>query len=182
MSKKTKINTDDQDVFRDAMIGTRRYEHKKATRAPTAKPVKRRPHTPVDADSDHLAVDLDIPAVTSEQIISFKHPSIPEKTLRKLRKGQYNVDAVLDLHGLTVAVAKVEVVRFIQICMHDLARVVLIIHGKGTHGREPTLKNRINNWLRNMADVLAFCSATRPHGGQGAVYVLLKQQNSGESD
>jgi DNA-nicking Smr family endonuclease len=35
------------------------------------------------------------------------------------------------------------------------------------------LKAAVNRWLRRTGTVRAFCSARRPDGGTGAVYVLL---------
>lgn len=38
----------------------------------------------------------------------------------------------------------------------------------------PVLKQKVNLWLRQRQDVLAFCSALRRDGGTGALYVLLR--------
>ncbi|MEE9156926.1 MAG: Smr/MutS family protein, partial [Gammaproteobacteria bacterium] len=40
----------------------------------------------------------------------------------------------------------------------------------------PVLKNKLNNWLRQRDEVLAFCSTRPVDGGTGAVYVLLKRR------
>jgi DNA-nicking Smr family endonuclease len=37
------------------------------------------------------------------------------------------------------------------------------------------LKNKLNAWLRQRDDVLAFCSAPAHDGGSGAAYVLLRR-------
>jgi DNA-nicking Smr family endonuclease len=37
------------------------------------------------------------------------------------------------------------------------------------------LKQKVNDWLRQKNEVLAFCSARPNDGGSGAVYVLLKR-------
>jgi DNA-nicking Smr family endonuclease len=54
---------------------------------------------------------------------------------------------------------------------------VRIIHGKGhgSHQRKPVLKGKVDHWLRQRRDVLAFCSARQADGGTGAVYVLLRR-------
>ncbi|MET0035007.1 MAG: Smr/MutS family protein [Candidatus Thiodiazotropha lotti] len=41
-------------------------------------------------------------------------------------------------------------------------------------GRQPILKHKLNIWLRQRDDVLAFTSAPRRDGGTGAAYVLLR--------
>lgn len=181
MAKKPKISTDELSVFQDAVAGTRRHVHDKVSlKAPVAtKKIK------PDADPHegfNLDASLDLPDVAGEEALSYKESSISHIMLRKLRKGQYNVDAVLDLHGLTIEQAKTELVSFIRDCWREECRVVLVIHGKGTHGRAPVIKNMANKWLRQMDMVLAFCSAAIAHGGRGAVYVLLKHKIDGEWD
>jgi len=51
-----------------------------------------------------------------------------------------------------------------------------VIHGKGRGSgpRGPVLKNVVNQWLQRIDCVLAFGSARRVDGGNGAVYVLLR--------
>lgn len=53
-----------------------------------------------------------------------------------------------------------------------------IVHGKGNGSRHrgPVLKQKLNYWLRQRDEVLAFCSARPVDGGTGAVYVLLRRR------
>jgi DNA-nicking Smr family endonuclease len=122
----------------------------------------------------------DIPPVTCEQYIAYKHPSIPDKILRNLRKGQYNVSAVIDMHGMRVDEAEKSLQQFIQRCLSTNIRVALIIHGKGQAGSIPVLKNKMNHWLRQLDEILAFCSATKDQGANGALFILLKSNKTGE--
>ena len=117
------------------------------------------------------------PILTPECGLSYHQSGIGHKILRNLRKGQYNVDAVLDLHGMTVELARHNLKEFLQQCLLTQSRVALIIHGKGKHNQVPILKNKLNQWLRTLDIVLAFCSATNQHGQRGAVYVYLKRIN-----
>jgi DNA-nicking Smr family endonuclease len=52
------------------------------------------------------------------------------------------------------------------------------VHGKGNGSwqKQPVLKNKLNQWLRQRDEVLAFCSARPCDGGTGAIYVLLKKR------
>jgi DNA-nicking Smr family endonuclease len=97
--------------------------------------------------------------------------------MRKLRRGQFIVGAELDLHGMTVPVAHRALNEFLARCLTTDTRCVRVIHGKGlsTPDRSPVLKSRVNNWLQQHGDVLAYCSARAHDGGTGAVYVLLKK-------
>ena len=56
-------------------------------------------------------------------------------------------------------------------------RCVRVVHGKGktSEGKLPVLKGKVNVWLRQKDEVMAFCSAIPRDGGGGAVYVLLKR-------
>jgi len=173
MPKKPKISTEELEVFHKAIEGTRRIAHQKIRLTPAIPPVKRKKIKTDDIDYN-LDTLSDTPLVKGEEFITFQHSSISDKILRKLKKGQYSVDAVLDLHGMTVDTAKRAVIRFIQECLRRQVRVALIIHGKGHHSAMPILKNSLNDWLRKIKMVLAFCSATLSHGSRGAVYVLLK--------
>ncbi len=103
-------------------------------------------------------------------------PGVQKQTLRKLRRGQFKIEAELDLHGLTVVMAKDELGTFLIRCKTQSKRCVRIIHGKGlgSKNKQPVIKNKINNWLRKRDDVLAFCSARQIDGGTGAIYLLLK--------
>ena len=54
-----------------------------------------------------------------------------------------------------------------------------IIHGKGI---DSILKTCVNGWLRQIPEVLAFCSAPAAQGGNGAVLVLLKKREKANRD
>lgn len=176
MPKKT---DDSIDAFHEAMAGTKRLVTNKVRLAPR-KPKRLPP--PRESLAEPLISDetLALAPVGSEDSLSYKHASVSHKILRNLRKGQYNVDAQLDLHGLTVEQAKQAVDQFLQSCMQQQVRVALIIHGKGRFRELPILKNKLNHWLRSLDVVLAFCSAGATHGSRGAVYVLLKKDTEGK--
>jgi len=106
----------------------------------------------------------------------FSRSGLQHKVLRKLRRGQYAIGAELDLHGCTVVEARNLLVAFLNSCRHEQIRCVRIIHGKGNRSlqRQPILKGKVNYWLQQRDEVLAFCSARPVDGGAGAIYVLLK--------
>ncbi len=175
MSKKPKISQEDLDLFQEAVKGTKPLSVREKREPVKLKPTRRIRKPEVFDESLNLSEADYQPEVNSEEFISFKQDSLPQKSLRKLRKGQYNVDAILDLHGMTVEKALTAVDRFLQECLHNQVHVALIIHGKGHHSQMPILKNKLNLWLRKLDVVLAFCSAAPRHGSRGAVYVLLKR-------
>ena len=54
-------------------------------------------------------------------------------------------------------------------------RCVRVIHGKGngSPGREPVLKLKVQTWLVQKKEVIAFAQARASEGGNGALVVLL---------
>lgn len=175
MSSKKKISQEDLDAFHRAVQGTKPIKQDKIRLSPPT-PRKKKPRD-IDPDDDSLELNeaKELPTVGPDHFISYKQAAISHKTLRNLRKGQYNVDAILDLHGMTIERARNEVDLFLRTCLREKLQVVLIIHGKGHHRDAPVLKNKLNHWLRELNIVLAFCSATSAHGSRGAIYVLLKR-------
>jgi DNA-nicking Smr family endonuclease len=116
---------------------------------------------------------------TSEFVEGAAHGLDPH-LLRRLRAGDYAVQATLDLHGLTRDEARKAVATFIDRERSAHRRSVLIIHGRGLHSKDhiPVLKDEIKVWLargRTGRGVLAFCSARPCDGGVGALYVLMRK-------
>ena len=117
--------------------------------------------------------------IETGDVLDFFRPGVQQRLMHDLRRGYLEIGAELDLHGLTVPYAREELNRFLAACHGHGVRVARIIHGKGyrSQGRQPILKQKLNLWLRQREDVLAFTSAPRHDGGTGAAYVLLRNPN-----
>jgi len=115
--------------------------------------------------------------VRPEAVIFFRRDGVQLGVYRRLQRGAYEIEATLDLHGLTVEEAREAVCRFIKDCMRYDVRSALISHGKGQRNKDkiPLLKSFVARWLPMIPEVMAFHSAQKWHGGAGAVYVLLKK-------
>ena len=107
--------------------------------------------------------------------ISFRRDGVQDGVLRRLKRGEYRVEEVCDLHGLRVDEAKAHLRDFLAEALAHRLRCVRVIHGKGKGSgpRGPVLKTAVNMILRKTAPVLAFTSARRVDGGTGAINVLL---------
>ena len=177
-----KIPNDDEDLFRAEMEGDRVVPLKATARA-TMQKARPKP-IPFKRIEDDLAIPADMMKDTSGwdadiengDLITFKRTGLPTDVLRKLRRGQWIVQASLDLHGLTTEGARTELGRFLAIARHSGIRCVRIVHGKGT--RSPNnvavIRNKVRLSLSRRDEVLAFCDAIPADGGSGAVIVLLK--------
>ncbi|KEA63811.1 Smr domain protein [Marinobacterium lacunae] len=118
--------------------------------------------------------------IESEQDLLFVSQGIQIRQMKRLRRGHIPWQAGLDLHGYTLEQAREELSRFIRDSEANGLRCVLVIHGKSYSqpGQPALIKSHVNDWLRQLPPVLAFCSAQPADGGTGAVYVLLKQKAS----
>ena len=96
--------------------------------------------------------------------------------LRKLRRGDWAVQSVIDLHGHTIDEAHDALADFLDDARAHGYRCVRVIHGKGltSPNREPVLKGKVRAWLTRWGEVLAYCEAPQNSGGSGAVVVLLR--------
>jgi DNA-nicking Smr family endonuclease len=176
MIKKAKIEESDISLFRETVGTVRPLILTKTEKLPPQSTFKRR-KTTVEAQASPFYDHEHKEPVDSEALLEFKIAGVQHKILRKMRNGQYNVQASCDLHGQTAMQAKESLYGFIMHCRSQHLRLVLVVHGKGLDRATPVLKNKVNAWLRQTDEVIAFCSAAAKHGGAGALYVLLKDQN-----
>lgn len=172
---KTKISPDDLAEFRNYAKDIKpltQNSHTPVPRKKSTKKIKIKKEIEIDiklSDSQYF------PEITSDEIIEFSRPGLQHKILRQLKQGQFPIETVLDLHGMTSQQASAALIQFIDHCQKQNFRSVKIIHGKGRRETLPILKNKINQWLRQLPMILAFHSAKPNDGGAGAVYILLKK-------
>jgi DNA-nicking Smr family endonuclease len=166
--------------FRDAVAGARPLKQDRVT-------PHRRKRKPVPAQRQRqereviaslLSDDFEPADLETGEELHFSRPGLQHGVLRKLRRGHYVVEAELDLHGNTVPEARERVAAFLRQARLAGRRCVRIIHGKGkgAAGKLPILKGKVNHWLRQKDEVMAFASCMPRDGGTGAVYVLLRRQ------
>lgn len=97
---------------------------------------------------------------------------------RRIRRGQHEIDARIDLHGHTQDTAHREVVDFILRQAGLGARCVLVITGKGRLGAG-VLRSRLFDWIADpdlRPFIAGYASAHPKHGGSGAVYLFLRSK------
>lgn len=111
---------------------------------------------------------------------SFVRPGMQHDILRRLRRGHWVVQAELDLHGWTRDEARMQVVRFLDGCIHQGLRCICVVHGKGLNSLagQAVLKQLVPIWLVQRSEVLAFCHPQAAEGGDGVLVVLLKRVDS----
>ncbi|HSW70163.1 MAG TPA: Smr/MutS family protein [Gammaproteobacteria bacterium] len=177
--KKKPDNSEEKELFRAWLRGVKPLTHTKVEtqKNPLSSP-RRQAVIQEPPSADLLFSDYEkFESVKSEDFLEFARPGLQHKVLRKMRQGQYNPEGILDLHGKTVTEARESLSTFLLQCEKKGLRHILIIHGKGRQGDTPVLKNKLNNWLRQIEQVIAFCTAIPKNGGSGAVYVLLRAKH-----
>ena len=109
------------------------------------------------------------------------------KTHARMTRGKLQPQARIDLHGMTLAEAHPDLIRFILNAQGAGLRLVLVITGKGKqkpdHGgpipqRIGVLRHQVPLWLRQMPlapSVLQITEAHLKHGGAGAFYIYLRR-------
>lgn len=167
------LHNEDSRLFREAVRDVIPLNQAGKSYRPVVKkaPIEEEP----PALYDFVPQEPTYPVSPDEKLDFSRH--LPHKTLRKLRQGQYNAEAELDLHGYTVNEASYALSHFFQASLSANKRILRIVHGKGKYA---ILKNQLNTWLREHPAVLAFCSAKPNQGGTGALTVLLKKQQDKE--
>lgn len=179
MTSNNKLSDEESRVFRKAMTDTRPLPSKPLRRGPKPKPRARFARA---AEVEVLEASLTGLPDPDEPLLGeglyYAKPGVQHAVLRKLRRGHFSVGAELDLHGLRSEDARQALAEFLQEVRGKRMRCVRIIHGKGYRSgpRGPILKQRLNGWLRQRDEVIAFCSARPVDGGTGAVYVLLNSR------
>ena len=100
----------------------------------------------------------------------------------RLSRGRSEIDARLDLHGMTLTRAHRVLLGFLTRAHHDGLTFVLVITGKGRAGGSDTergvLRRHVPEWLSQpdfRALVVGFEQAHIGHGGEGALYVRVRR-------
>jgi DNA-nicking Smr family endonuclease len=112
----------------------------------------------------------------ADESLSYCAPGIGPDVLRRLQRGEWSIQAQIDLHGHRVDEARQALVEFLRESIRHGRRCVRVVHGKGlgSLGKVPILKGKVRNWLAQRDEVIAFCQARGADGGAGAVMVLLR--------
>jgi DNA-nicking Smr family endonuclease len=148
---------------------------------PAAQPLP----VPVQQQRDELAVMREALSdgfdteslLDTDEALSFRRPGMGPDVVRKLRRGGWSIQRQLDLHGLRREDARDALSVFIREAHKAGVRCVRVVHGKGlgSPGKTPVLKGRVQSWLIQKAEVIAFVQARPAEGGAGALVVLLAQ-------
>ncbi len=109
---------------------------------------------------------------------------IDRRQAARFRKGKLEIEGKIDLHGRTQQAAHDDLLHFLRRAHGHGKRCVLVVTGKGMTTSQlkssgpGILRQAVPRWLNEPSFrplVLAFDYAEPQHGGEGALYVLLKR-------
>lgn len=179
-ARRARQATTDQDLFRQAAGAVRPLTVKAKAPLVTEKP---RP-VPLQRELDEQAALTEALSdafdastlLETDEHLSYRRPGIGPDVTRKLRRGDWAIQRQLDLHGLRTEDAREALGKFIREAHQHGIRCVRVVHGKGlgSPGKTPVLKGRVQSWLVQKKEVLAFVQARPAEGGAGALVVLLQ--------
>ncbi|QSI32799.1 DNA mismatch repair protein MutS [Variovorax sp. RKNM96] len=125
---------------------------------------------------ESLSDEFDVTTLLDvDDAMSFRRPGIGTDVTARLRKGDWSIQAQVDLHGLRSDEAREALGGFIRASHKQGLRCVRVVHGKGlgSPGKQPVLKTKTQRWLIQKNEVIAFVQAKPAEGGAGALVVLL---------
>jgi DNA-nicking Smr family endonuclease len=162
--------------------------------AKQTKPLRKKPRA---AKPQAVSVNAETPAVAKPAVpakplppMKISRPLTPvvpplaplgRRERSQLSRGRKEIDARLDLHGMTQTRAHLALSRFLQRAHSNGLTFVLVITGKGRMGAESergVLRSQVPQWL-NLPEfrtlVVGFEEAHIGHGGEGALYVRIRR-------
>ena len=159
------------------------------------KPLRKKPRPAKAQPSEHVAhAAVAKPASPPRPIVHAPKPAKPpvpplaplgRRERSRLSRGKNEIDARLDLHGMTQTRAHRALLGFLQRAHHEGLTFVLIITGKGRVGgaeaERGVLRRQVPQWLslpefRSL--VVGFEEAHIGHGGEGALYVRIRRSRA----
>lgn len=182
--KQKPLSTDDREVWRKVAKSTKplRPEEKathadlRAAKIPIIPPTRTKPATP--------AVTPPLPVKSPPS----RHTAMDRRRFEQLRRGKLSPQSRIDLHGLTFARARPELLQFVADAHSRGLRLILVITGKGNSHRDDdsimpvrrgVLRHAVPQWLGQpplAGLVLQVTQAHTRHGGDGAYYVYLRRK------
>ena len=170
------IDTDDFALFREAIKGTKKI--KQDTFIPSQSPRKKineLREIQEQKDTEFFFSDEYEPLLKEEnEKVRYLRENVDPYILKQLRRGDFQPELFLDLHGLTKEKAKKELAALILACEREHVYCASIMTGFGTR----TLKDQIPRWLVQHPKVLALHQAPKEWGGDAAILILVEQQES----
>lgn len=193
MTRRRGLSAEERDLWDNVAASARPMRPRRALSATHEHAPKARPHLPKPGPTDFHIGQLARPltavhdlAPTIEERLSSLPLRMDRRTHQQLTRGKLAPEARIDLHGMTLAEAHPELIRFVLNAHAAGKRLILVITGKGKRADEPgpipqrvgVLRHQVPHWLGQPplgTIVQQIAPAHLKHGGAGACYVYLRR-------
>jgi DNA-nicking Smr family endonuclease len=181
MFGRRRLTAEEEHLWSMVARSVKPLRHKKQLPAKRARPESPRfPTRPAPESMAVAAATATMP--TGRPSAGHRPVPIALRDKQRLARGRADIDARIDLHGMTQAQAHAALLRFLHRAQAEGARFVLVITGKGAPAAAPgergVLRRQVPLWLglpEFRGCVLGFDGAHVGHGGDGALYVRLRR-------
>jgi DNA-nicking Smr family endonuclease len=149
-----------------------------AVREATPLPGREKPPPPPPVEVPSPKPD---PVPTAPTATQRQPPGLDRRSADRLKRGRMKIDARIDLHGMTQVAAHDALLGFVARAIERDLRVLLVITGKGEGPEGGVLRRGVPRWLAEppvRGHILSTVLAQPQHGGDGAVYVLLRRRRA----
>jgi DNA-nicking Smr family endonuclease len=180
---KRRVTPDELELWRQVAqtvrpIKSKRHPAPPKDEAPSAPAAKTKPAKTAAPATPPAKPQPPTPAKPHELTHGLSH-GIARRQAERFRKGKLPIEGKIDLHGRTQQDAHDDLLAFLKRAHAVGKRTVLVVTGKGmTTSKTGILRQAVPRWLNEptfRSLVLAFDYAEPQHGGEGALYVLLKR-------
>lgn len=159
--------------------------------AAQVKPLRKRPRAPKNAtrpapDKPPAAAKsapISPPPAKPHRVAPPPLAPLGRRERAQLSRGRKDIEARLDLHGMTQSRAHRALLAFLHRASSERLSFVLVITGKGggSDSERGVLRRQVPNWLglpEFRALVVGFEEAHIGHGGEGALYVRIRRSRA----
>lgn len=173
---------DDFAEFRQQMADVKPIDNSDVVPVQKAKPTaaqearRKAAERQLEDDINYLSMEF-VDLLEPEELVEFRRDGVQHGVFKRLKRGDYGIEASLDLHHHSLRQAREALFDFIQLCHRRGVRSAIVVHGMGRHSKPhpALLKSYVVKWLKQLEPIMAFNSAQRHHGGAGSVYIMLRK-------
>ncbi|MDX3775226.1 endonuclease SmrB [Chromatiaceae bacterium AAb-1] len=167
-----RISEEDSQLFRESVMGTRPIQQDKIPPVVTTGKRKTRSAAQAEQTDENLFCFSDEfeGFISDGGSQSYVQPGDDPHLSGRLKRGEFQPQVVLDLHGMTKQEAQTELAALLAYCEKQHFNCACVVHGKGLG----ILAHKVPNWLIQHPNVRAFHTAPRSWGKHGALLLLLK--------
>ena len=171
MSDKFNLSDEDLSLFKSSIGNTKKIKQDTVIHKPqkrTQKVIERQKQQLAKINAEFYFSDNYQPLLQQDPIRYSRENADPYE-IKQLRRGFYEPEFFLDLHGLTQKEAKKEIAALIAACLREKAQCACIMYG---HGKN-ILKKQTPMWLAQHPNIICFHQAPKEFGGSAALLILF---------